>query len=182
MQEWRWMSFPESQNSQITLKVISIPAVGIPRCIIGANLVIAAQIHSMSSHVQVEFLSQNNLEGQGQWPTFSIPVASIPGCMYGANLVILAQIYDELSCRKVIIIIIIDHHEDLGVVKMIIVVVIIIIITMPLMDTSSATAAAAAAAVAAASQVYGRKDRCRQRKYPFGLKGQGLKFHQNKVE
>ena len=79
----------------------SIPAEErIPRCIFGANLVILAQIYDELSHGQTKFpiiLSQNDLEGQGQWPPFSIPAETIPGCMFGANLVILAHIYEELS-------------------------------------------------------------------------------------
>ena len=76
----------------------SIPAESIPGCMLGANLVILAQICDESLCGQAEFpriLSQNgqnDLEGQGQWPPFSILAESIPGCMFGANLVILAQI------------------------------------------------------------------------------------------
>ena len=44
--------------------------------------------------------SQNDLEGQCQWPLFSIPTENIPWCMFGANLVIPAQICDELSYRQ----------------------------------------------------------------------------------
>ena len=40
---------------------------------------------------------QNDLEGQGQWPSFSIPDEGLPECMFGASWVIVAQIYDELS-------------------------------------------------------------------------------------
>ena len=39
----------------------------------------------------------DDIEGQGQWPSFSIPVGRIPRCIFGANLVILAQIYYKLS-------------------------------------------------------------------------------------
>ena len=77
----------------------SIPAKSIPGCMFGANLVILAQIYDKLLRRQAEFprfLSQNGIEGQGQWPPFSIPTESITGCMFGANLVILAQIYDEL--------------------------------------------------------------------------------------
>ena len=66
----------------------------------GAHLVIIAQIYDELSHGQTKFpriLSQNDLEGQGQWPLFSMPTESIPSCMFGANLVIPAQICDELS-------------------------------------------------------------------------------------
>ena len=62
-----------------------------------------AQIHYKSSHRQVKFpriLSQNDLEGQSQWPSFSISVESISWCMFGANLVIQTQICDESSCGQ----------------------------------------------------------------------------------
>ena len=84
----------------------SIPAEGIPWCMLGANLVILAQICDELSRVQAEFPTilsqngQNDLEGQGQWPPFSIPAEGIPGCMFGANLVIPAQTCDELSCGQ----------------------------------------------------------------------------------
>ena len=84
----------------------SIPPESILRCMLGANLVILAQICDELSRGQAEFpriLSQNgqnDLEGQGQWPPFSILAESIPGCMFGANLAILAHICDELSCRQ----------------------------------------------------------------------------------
>ena len=80
----------------------SIPAESIPGCMFGANLVTVAQIYDESSCGQTKFPrilkqnSQNDLEGQGQWPLFSIPTESIPWCMFGANLVIPAQICDEL--------------------------------------------------------------------------------------
>ena len=70
--------------------------------ILGANLVILAQIHYKLSRRQAKFprnLSQNgqiDLECQSQWHPFSNPADIIPGCMFGANLVILAQICDEL--------------------------------------------------------------------------------------
>ena len=59
----------------------------------GADLVILAQIYDELLCGQAEFpriLSQNGLEGQGQWPPFSIPAEHITGCMFGANLGILA--------------------------------------------------------------------------------------------
>ena len=79
----------------------SIPAESIPGCILGANLVILAQIYEKLSHGQAGFPSIS----QSKWPKwpwrtmspFSIPAECIPGCMLGANLVILAQIYDKLS-------------------------------------------------------------------------------------
>ena len=98
--ESKWPNDLERQGQFLSF---SIPALRIPRCTFGANLVILAQIHLKLSRRQAKFpktLSQNgqnDLEGQGQWPIFSIPAESIPGCMFGANLVIVAQIYDELS-------------------------------------------------------------------------------------
>ena len=59
----------------------------------GAILVILAQICDELWRRQAEFPSilsqnsQNDLEGQGQWPPFPIPAESNPGCMFGANLV-----------------------------------------------------------------------------------------------
>ena len=97
--ESKWPNGFEGQGQCLSC---SIPAVRIPRCIFGANLVILVQIHKKLLRRQAEIPiilsqnSQNDLEGQGQWPPFSIPAESIPGCMFGANLVILAQIYDEL--------------------------------------------------------------------------------------
>ena len=77
----------------------SIAAERITGCMFAANLVILAQTCEESSHEQVKFpiiLSQNDLEGQGQWP----PFFNIPWCMFGANLVIPVQICDELSCGQ----------------------------------------------------------------------------------
>ena len=84
----------------------------------GANLVIVAQINDELSHGQAEFpgiLSQNDPEGQGQWPLFSIPAESILGCMFGTNLVILVQIYDELLCGQAQFPVILSQndHNDL---------------------------------------------------------------------
>ena len=84
----------------------SITAERIPRCILGANLVILAQIHYKLSRRQANFprflskSGQNDLQDQNRWPPFSIPAASILRCMFGANLVILAQIYEDLSRRQ----------------------------------------------------------------------------------
>ena len=80
----------------MTLKV---PPMGIPRCIFGASLVIAAQIHYNLLHGQTKFLIWNDLEGQGQWHSFSIPAQSIPGCMFCTNLVTVAPIHYKLSHR-----------------------------------------------------------------------------------
>ena len=74
-----------------------------PRCILGANLVILAQIHYKLSRGHAKFPrilsqnAQNDLEGQGQWPPFSIPAESIPQSMFGANLVYLGKI----CCRVI---------------------------------------------------------------------------------
>ena len=84
----------------------SIPAQSIPGCMLGANLLILAQIYDELSCRQAKFPRilgqncQNDLEEQGQWPPFSIPAKNFLVCMFGANLVILAQIYDELLHRQ----------------------------------------------------------------------------------
>ena len=93
MAKWLW-------GSRSITPIINT-AVGIQRCIFGAKLVIAAQIHYKLSYGQAKFLNQNDkndLEGQSQWPPFSISVESIPGCMHGTNLVIIAPIHYKLSC------------------------------------------------------------------------------------
>ena len=95
--ESKWPNDLEGQGQ------FSISAAIIPRCIFGVNLVILAQIHQKLICVQAEIpriMSQNGLDGQGQWPPFSIPAESIPECMFGANLMIAAQTYDELSCGQ----------------------------------------------------------------------------------
>ena len=98
-----------SQNGQNDLEgqsqwpPLSMPAESIPGCMFGANLMILAQIYDELLCGQAKFpriLSQNDLEGHGQWPPFSIPAKSIPRCMFGAHLVIPAQICDELSCGQ----------------------------------------------------------------------------------
>ena len=84
----------------------SIPDASIPGCMLGANLVILAQIYDQLRYEQAEFpriMRQNGqyfLEGQGQWPLLSILNEGIPWCMFCANLVIPAQICDELSCGQ----------------------------------------------------------------------------------
>ena len=101
--ESQWPNGLESQGQCLPC---SIPAVRIPRCIFGANLVILVQIRKKLLHGQAKIPiilsqnSQNDLEGQGQWPPFSIPDESIPECMFGATFVILVQINDELSCGR----------------------------------------------------------------------------------
>ena len=71
------------------------------------NTTWSPHIHFKSSHRQAAISrilnqnSQNDLEGQGQWPSFSIPAEGIQWCMFGVNLVISAQIMhlcDELLC------------------------------------------------------------------------------------
>ena len=101
-----------SQNDQHDLEnqgqwpLFSIPAKIIPGSMFGANLVILAQICEDLLSGQIKFPkilcqnSQNDLEGQGQWPSFSIPDKSIWICMFGANLVIPSQICDELLCGQ----------------------------------------------------------------------------------
>ena len=105
------IKFPKilSLNSQNDLEgqgqwpSFSIPDKIIPICMFGANLMIPSQICDELLCGRAEFpriLSQNDLQGQGQWPLFSIPAESIPGCIFVANLMILAQICDELSCGQ----------------------------------------------------------------------------------
>ena len=107
----RQIKFPTilSQNCQNDLESqgqwpsFSIPAESIPRWIFGVYLVSIAQTCDELSRRKATFpriLSQNDLEGQCQWPPFSITAESIPRCMFGAHLVILAQICDELSCGQ----------------------------------------------------------------------------------
>ena len=42
----------------------------------------------------------NDLAGEGRWPPFLILAERIPRYIFGANLVILAQIHYKLSCRQ----------------------------------------------------------------------------------
>ena len=73
-----------------------------PGCMFGVNLMIPPQICDELSRRQADFpriLSQNDLEGQGQWYLFSKQTESITRCMFGADLAIPTQICDELSCR-----------------------------------------------------------------------------------
>ena len=138
------------------------------------------------SHRQDEFPrilcqnGQNDLEGQGQWPPFSIPAESIPGFMFGATLVILAQIYDELSRWQIKFPKILNKNgqNDLEAQDL-----------RPLFSipTESIPWWMFGANLVIPGQirdelscrqgkVYGRTDRRRQRQYPFGLKGQGVKM------
>ena len=83
-----------SQNGQHDLEnqgqwpLFSIPVQSIPGCMFGANLVILAQICEDLLTGQNKFPkilsqnSQNDLEGQGQWPSFSIADKSIPMNMH----------------------------------------------------------------------------------------------------
>ena len=101
-----------SQNGQNELKIqcqwppFSIPAESILGYMLGANLMILAQIYDELLCGQAEFpriLSQNgqnDLEGHRQGPQISIPAECITGCMFGANLVIPAKICDELWCGQ----------------------------------------------------------------------------------
>ena len=111
----RQAEFPRilSQNGQHDLEnqgqwlLFSIPAQSIPGCMFGANLVILAQICEDLLTGQIKFPeilsqnSQNDLEAQGQWPSFSIPDKSIPICMFGANLVIPSQICVILRTSRI---------------------------------------------------------------------------------
>ena len=98
-----WPNDPEHQGQW---PPFSIPADSIPECMFGANLVNRAYIYDELSCVQAKCPrilsqnSQNDLEGQGQWPLFSIPAENIPWCMFGANLVIPAQICEDLCCGQ----------------------------------------------------------------------------------
>ena len=74
-----------------------------PKMYAWLKLVIPVQICDELLCGQVQFpknLSQNDLEGQGQWLPFSIPAESIQWCMFGAKLVILAHICDKLLCGQ----------------------------------------------------------------------------------
>ena len=98
MAKWPWRSW--------SITPIFIPALGIPRCIFGANLAIVAPIYNKLSHRQAKFLrnlsqiGQNELKDKGQWPLFSKPIERIPGCMFGKILLILAPIHYKLSHRQ----------------------------------------------------------------------------------
>ena len=78
----------------------------VPRCIIGANLVILAATGDELSRRQGHFGARlsvkvpNDLEGQGQSRPFSKAALPILRCTIGANLVILAETGDELSRRQ----------------------------------------------------------------------------------
>ena len=164
----------------------------IPRCIFGANLVVLAQIHYKLSWRQAKFpkiLSQNvqnDLEGQGQWPSFSVPAESIPGCMFGATLVILAQIYDELSRGQAEFPRIRSQNgqNDLE--------------GQGRWPPFSITAESIPRCIFGANlvildqisdelscgqgKVYGQTDRHRQRQYPFSLKGHGVNTNNSRGE
>ena len=110
----RQAKFPKilSQNGRHDLEgqsqwpPFSIPAESIPGCIFDANLVILAQICDELPHGRAKFRrilsqnDQNDIEGQGQWPSFSILAESIPGRIFGAYLVVSAQTCDELLCGQ----------------------------------------------------------------------------------
>ena len=78
----------------------------VPRCTIGANLVILAETGDELSRRQGHFGARlsvkvpNDLEGQDQSRPFSKAALLIPRCTIGANLVILAETGDELSRRQ----------------------------------------------------------------------------------
>ena len=80
--------------------LFSIPSESILEFMIGANLVIPAQICGELWCVQDTFsriLSQNPLEGQGQCSLVSIPAQHIPWCMFGTKLGIPTQSCNDLS-------------------------------------------------------------------------------------
>ena len=189
-----------SQNGQNDLEgqsqwpPFSIPAGSIPGCMFGANLVILTQICDELLYGQSEFprtLSQNgqiDLEGQSQWPPFSIPTKSIPGCMLGANLVILAQICDELSCGQAKFPRILNQNgqndleskkvNDLHFQYQPRVSQDACLVQIWWLQLKSVTSYRADKV----KFTDGRTDRCRQRQYPFGLNGQGVKkWYDNKT-
>ena len=79
------------------------PLYFVPRCIIGANLVILAETSDKLSRRQDSFGARlsinvpNGLEGRDQLRPFSKAAVFVPRCTIGANLVILAETGDELS-------------------------------------------------------------------------------------
>ena len=123
---------------------------------------------------------QNDIEGQGQWPPFSKPAESIPERIFCANLVTLAQIYYELSCGKAEFPRILGQNDQ-GQCQW----------TSFSIPAESIPRCMFGANLVIPAQicdelscgqgkVYGRMDgqtddRRRQRQYPFGLIGQGVK-------
>ena len=98
--ESKW---PNDLQGQSQWLPFSIPDKRTPSFILAANLVILDEIQGKLLHWQTKFtriLSQNGLEGQGQWPPFSISAESKLECMLGANLVIQAEICNGLLHRK----------------------------------------------------------------------------------
>ena len=98
--ESKW---PNDLQGQSQWLPFSIPDKRTPNFILAANLVIPDEIQGKLLHWQTKFtriLSQNGLEGQGQWPPFSISAESKLECMLGANLVIQAEICNGLLHRK----------------------------------------------------------------------------------
>ena len=107
---WFLLKFNKSYHTSRSWPMASIffiPAESVSGCMLGANLVILAQICDEWSHGQAKFpgiLSQNglnDLEDHSQWPPFSTPAKNISCLVFGANLAIPAQICDELSCGQV---------------------------------------------------------------------------------
>ena len=78
----------------------------VPRCTIGANLVILAETGDELLRRQDHFGARlsvkvpNDLEGHDQSRPFSKAALLVPRCTIGANLVILAETGDELSRRQ----------------------------------------------------------------------------------
>ena len=160
------------------------------KCIFGSNLVIAPQIHYplLCGQAQLPIIlrqnGQNDLEGLGQWPPPSISAESIHGCMFGANLLIVAQTQYQLFCgiAKFHKILSGNGQNDLkGQGRW-------PPFSIPTESIPgcmfSANLVIPAQVCDGQGKVYGQTegradgqaDRRRQRQYPFGLKGQGLKI------
>ena len=131
---------------------------------------------------------QNDLEGQGQWPPFSITVESIPRYMFGANLVILAQIYDELLRWQAEFPRILSQNDLEGQgrwhpfsipAESILGCMFganLVILAQIYDELSCGQGKVYGQADGRTDGQFDRKtDRHRQRQYPFGLKGQGVK-------
>ena len=151
----------------------------------GVNLVMPVQICDELLRGQAEFArilsqnGQNDLEGQGQWPIFSIRDKGITRCMFVANLVIPAQICVELLRGPAKFPIILSQNgqnelEGQGQWPLFSIPTesipwcmfgAILMILAEICDELSC----------GQGYVHGQTDRRRQRQYPFGLKGHGVK-------
>ena len=97
---------PNDLEGHDKLRPFSKAALLVPRCTIGADLVILAETGDELLHRQDHFGARlsvkvpKNLEGHDQSRSFSKAALLVPRCTIGANLVILAEIGDELLCRQ----------------------------------------------------------------------------------